>query len=381
MPVSCTLDKKLGDCRRTLGDPNASGWCNEDDGSCFRARICTEQRCSWQPFCANGSQETNDKFCLPSEWGPVDSECAWGNVHRYRRCRHMDLKDSLTITGNLSKALGSTSLLCSGTPQPKIEQAQLVYTRSRLPNCARCGIGQTACQECVRQDIFDVSKGCSNREPMLELRTQVSITAEAKETFRLLPFDTLSKLVAGALGSTGTWDADHTFLTDAFTVSTQELPVARLGEAEIRTTLIEDDQTELLLGMQSRLPRDKHESWELVIALQLPGKTKVNEMNASAKINQGSNHIVATLEKALRKLLPGPVSVVVGDVSLFCPGMERAPFPWSSCEQKKSGVPLKLILIAAGAGILIIAAIVMVCWRFECLCFKKRPAPTLQLLR
>merc|ERR1712008_23340 len=216
---------------------------------------------------------------------------------------------------------------------------------------------------------------------MLELRSQVSITAKAKEKFRLLHFDSLSKLVAGALGSTGTWDASHAFLTDAFTVSTRKLPVSRLSETDIRAALVEEDQTELLIGMQPRLLSEEHESWELVVALQLPPNTKANKMNASAKINSGSKHVAATLQSALGKLLPGPVSVAVGDVSLFCPGMKRAPFPWSSCEQNKPGFPLKLILIAVGGAVLIIAASVMVSWCFKCLCFKRRPASALHLLR
>jgi len=96
-----------------------------------------------------------------------------------------------------------------------ILQPTLVYTRSRLPNCAKCGIGSLTCQECVGQGMQWIdSLTCSNLEPMLELRIQISISTSASEMFRLLHFEDLNKLVVGALESKGAWDTNSTFQGD-----------------------------------------------------------------------------------------------------------------------------------------------------------------------
>jgi len=193
-PAKCTYQAELGDCRLDIGDPAGSGYCETED-QCFQARICHGQNCSWEPFCEPNVSETGGSYqddhaeiCMPTDWGPVESECARGMSTRYKRC-------------SVFKILNSSTPFCAGVPDPFSSREELVPIQSRIKNCRSCGFEGGPCEACINEDLFELADNgysCKNRKAMLLIRIEVSILADRRLQFRLIPFQWLTALCSDA---------------------------------------------------------------------------------------------------------------------------------------------------------------------------------------
>ena len=61
-----------------LGQPFPfSGKCDDTGSSCVQVRECNGKQCLWEPYCTHGN---HTGLCMPTTWGPVDSQCAFGSA-------------------------------------------------------------------------------------------------------------------------------------------------------------------------------------------------------------------------------------------------------------------------------------------------------------